>query len=102
MGTHPIFESDFDCLTEGGGGSFTWGKPGCELNEDKKITATERADYDPFEDPDIIFDALEIEPTTEEMTTNLDELIGEYFNNANLDEFLESIESLLVRRERNR
>jgi len=87
---------------QGGGGSFTWGKPGCELNEDKKITATERADYDPFEDPDIIFDALEIEPTTEEMTTNLDELIGEYFNNANLDEFLESIESLLVRRERNR
>ena len=55
-----------------------------------------------YKDPDIIFDALEIEPTTEEMTTNLDELIGEYFNNANLDEFLESIESLLVRRERNR
>ena len=36
------------------------------------------------------------------MATNLDELIGEYFNNANLDEFLESIENLLVRRERNR
>jgi hypothetical protein len=88
---------------QGGGGSFTWGKPGCELTEKtQKLNGTDDPNYDPFEDPDIIFDSLEIEPTTEEICSSLDEIIGEYYNHASLPDFLDGIETLLVRKNRYR
>jgi len=88
---------------QGGGGSFTWGKPGCELSDaNKSLNGTDRPNYDPLEDPEVIFDSLDIEPSTEEIFSSLDSIIGEYFNNASLEDFLDSVEGLMVRRERNR
>ena len=55
-----------------------------------------------FKDPEVIFDSLDIEPSTEEIFSSLDSIIGEYFNNASLEDFLDSVEGLMVRRERNR
>lgn len=88
---------------QGGGGSFTWGKPGCELSDQAaKLKGTDDPNYDPFEDPNIVFDALEIEPSTEEIWSSLDDTIGEYFNHASLADFFEAIESLLIRKHRDR
>lgn len=81
----------------GGGGSFTWGTPGCEIaDKNKNLTGIHDPNYDPSEDPSIIFDSLEIEPSTEEIYTAMDEAIHEYFNNASLPDLLESLENLVL------
>ena len=44
----------------GGGGAFTWGRPGCEMD-----TTVEGGEIDPLNDPDIVFDSVSYEPTDE-------------------------------------
>ena len=44
----------------GGGGAFTWGRPGCEMD-----TTVEGGEIDPLNDPDIVFDSVTYEPTDE-------------------------------------
>jgi len=83
---------------QGGGGSFTWGKPGCELDDRNNVSVNvDDPNYDPFQDPDIVFDSLEIEPSTEEIIAELGQCIGEYFNNADQASFLEQIEGMLIK-----
>jgi programmed cell death protein 4 len=45
---------------------------------------------------------LEIEPTTEEICSSLDGIIGEYYNHASLPDFFDAIETLLIRKHRYR
>lgn len=88
---------------QGGGGSFTWGKPGCEVNDQNNVLANvDDPHYDPFTDPDIVFDSLEVEPTFDEIAAELEQCIGEYFNNASCPEFLEQVEGLMLRSNRSR
>ncbi|CAG5098605.1 Oidioi.mRNA.OKI2018_I69.XSR.g15816.t1.cds [Oikopleura dioica] len=86
---------------QGGGGSFTWGKPGCELDDRNNVSVNvDDPNYDPFQDPDIVFDSLEIEPSTEEIASELEQCIGEYFNTADQAAFLEQVEGMMIKNNR--
>lgn len=50
-----------------------------------------------LQDPEIVFDSLEIEPSTEEIIAELGQCIGEYFNTADKASFLEQIEGMLIK-----
>lgn len=59
----------------GGGGAFTWGRPGCEMD-----TTVEGGEIDPLHDPDVVFDSVSYEPNDEEICSGLDVTIREFFS----------------------
>jgi len=75
----------------GGGGSFTWGRPGCELSQlnGKKEVSVDDADYDPLEDPNVVFDSVSFHPTEDEICLGLDRAIREYLANGQMDDLLD-------------
>lgn len=73
----------------GGGGAFTWGRPGDEMD-----TTIEGGDIDPLNDPEIVFDSVTIEPSDEELIPGLDSAIREYLNHASTADLLEYCTSL--------
>lgn len=70
----------------GGGGAFTWGAPGCELNQPE-----EDEELDPLVDPNVVFETNIVEPTDERVCSGVDYNLREYFNNADVDNLLEDI-----------
>jgi len=68
----------------GGGGAFTWGRPGCEMD-----TTVEGGEIDPLNDPDIVFDSVSYEPNDEEICSGLDVAIREFFHHASDADLLE-------------
>lgn len=73
----------------GGGGAFTWGRPGCEMD-----TTIEGGEIDPQYDPDVVFDSVSYEPTDEEICSGLDVAIREFFHHASDADLLEYCISL--------
>lgn len=75
----------------GGGGAFTWGRPGCELSDaDRaKEVSIDDPDYDPLNDPNIVFDSISFHPTDEETCFKLDQAIREYLSNGVMDDLME-------------
>lgn len=73
----------------GGGGAFTWGRPGCELTNEAPELNPDDPNYDPLNDPNIVFDSVEFERTDEEICLGLDAAIREYLANAQADDLLD-------------
>lgn len=78
----------------GGGGAFTWGKPGCELANEAPELNPDDPNYDPLNDPNIVFDSVEFERTDEEICLGLDAAIREYLANAEADDLLDYSQSV--------
>jgi len=79
----------------GGGGAFTWGRPGCEMD-----TTVEGGEIDPLNDPDIVFDSVSYEPTDEEICTGLDVAVREFFHHASDADLLEYCISLNLQKKK--
>lgn len=62
----------------------------------KKEVSVDDPDYDPLDDPNVVFDSVSFHPTEEEICLGLDQSIREYLANGQMDDLLDYCDNNVI------